>query len=60
MKISNHLLGAEADESVQFQNSPNQSVPFAPIHLLMHFTAGPTLEGAVEWFMKPEAQALPC
>jgi N-acetylmuramoyl-L-alanine amidase len=29
----------------------------SPIYLIMHYTAGPTLEGAVGWFLKPEANA---
>ncbi len=57
MKISNHLLVADEGESVQFKKSPNQSSLISPIYLVMHFTAGLTLDGAVSWFLNPEAQA---
>jgi len=57
MKINNHLLVAEAGEMVQFQKSPNQSTPLNPIYLVMHFTAGTTLDSAVNWFLNPDAKA---
>ena len=57
MKIRNHRVEAEADDHVTFQRSPNQSSPITPIYLLMHYTAGTTLDGAVSWFLNPAAQA---
>jgi N-acetylmuramoyl-L-alanine amidase len=57
MKISNHLLVAENGENVIFKRSPNQSNPFTPIYLVMHYTAGRALDGAVSWFLNPQAQA---
>ncbi len=57
MKINKHMLIGEANESVVFRRSPNQSSSLSPIYLIMHYTAGPTLEGAVSWFLNPTAQA---
>ncbi|MEO8385193.1 MAG: N-acetylmuramoyl-L-alanine amidase [Betaproteobacteria bacterium] len=57
MKIRSNKLVGEAGENISFQKSPNQSEPFAPIYLLLHYTAGTTLDGAVSWFMNPAAQA---
>lgn len=57
MKINKHLLVAEAGESVVFKRSPNQSSILSPLYLIIHYTAGTTLDSAVNWFLKPEAQA---
>lgn len=57
MKIRNHRLAGDPGESVTFQKSPNQSTPITPIYLLVHYTAGTTLDGAVGWFLNPAAQA---
>ncbi|MCP5291281.1 MAG: N-acetylmuramoyl-L-alanine amidase [Burkholderiales bacterium] len=57
MKISNHLLVAEAGDKVSFVKSPNYSSGVSPIYLILHYTAGPTLSGTVSWFQNPEAQA---
>jgi N-acetylmuramoyl-L-alanine amidase len=57
MKITNHLLVAEGGEAIQIQESPHQSAPVFPVYLILHFTAGTTLEGAVNWFLNPEAKA---
>lgn len=57
MRISNHLLVADQGDRVSFINSPNQSSGLAPLYLIMHYTAGPTLDGAVSWFQKTEAKA---
>ncbi len=57
MKISNHLLVGAPGERVSFVKSPNYSSGVSPIYLIMHYTAGPTLSGAVSWFQNPQAQA---
>ncbi len=57
MKISNHLLVAEPGDLVTYDKSPNQAAGISPLYLVMHYTAGPTLDGAVSWFKNPEAQA---
>lgn len=57
MKISNHLLVGAPDEHVTFVKSPNYSNGMSPIYLMMHYTAGINLSGAVSWFQNPDAQA---
>ena len=57
MKIRANRLFAQAGEAISFQKSPNQSDKFSPIYLMVHYTAGCTLEGAVSWFMNPDARA---
>lgn len=57
MKISNHLLVAAPGERLTYVKSPNQAAGISPIYLVMHFTAGPTIDVAVSWFKKLEAQA---
>lgn len=57
MKIEKHLLVAEDGDNLAFDKSPNQSASMSPIYLIMHYTAGTTLDGAVEWFKKEEAKA---
>lgn len=59
MKIRNNRLFGDTAENIAFRKSPNQSAPSSPIYLLMHYTAGTTLDGAVSWFMNPDAQASP-
>jgi N-acetylmuramoyl-L-alanine amidase len=57
MKIRGNKLIGEAGENISFQKSPNQSDAITPIYILVHYTAGTTLDGAVSWFMNPQAQA---
>jgi N-acetylmuramoyl-L-alanine amidase len=57
MRIRNHLLLGDAGEPVSFRKSPNQSSPVSPLYLILHYTAGTSLEGAVSWFLNPDAQA---
>lgn len=57
MKIRANRIFAKSGEPIAFQKSPNQSDSISPIYLLMHYTAGTTLPGAVSWFMNPDAQA---
>jgi len=57
MKIEKHFLVPEDGDNVTIEISPNQSSPMSPIYLIMHYTAGTTLEGAVNWFKKDEARA---
>jgi len=57
VKISNHLLVADSGEKLTYIKSPNQAAGISPIYLIMHYTAGPTLDGAVSWFKNPQAQA---
>jgi N-acetylmuramoyl-L-alanine amidase len=57
MKIRHNQLVADASQKVTFLKSPNQSAPITPIYLLVHYTAGTTLDGALSWFMNPATQA---
>ena len=57
MKIRSNKLRGEAVENVSFQKTPNHSDSFTPIYVLLHYTAGTTLDGAVSWFVTPAAQA---
>lgn len=57
MKISNHQLVGALGERVSFTRSPNFSSGLSPLYLILHYTAGTTLAGAVSWFQNPRAQA---
>lgn len=58
MRIANHRLIAEdGDNDVTFIDTPNQSAPIKPLYLIIHYTAGTSLDGAVSWFRNPAAQA---
>ncbi|MFI8615973.1 N-acetylmuramoyl-L-alanine amidase [Acidovorax sp. NPDC077693] len=57
MKVVDHLLVAEGAERISFVKSPNHSAGISPIYLVIHFTAGTKLNGAVSWFQNPDAQA---
>ena len=57
MKIANHRLAGEGGEAVSFRMSPNHSRGVSPLYLILHYTAGTTLEGAVSWFLDPQARA---
>jgi N-acetylmuramoyl-L-alanine amidase len=60
MKIKNHKLEAEAKEIISFQKSPNTSGAFGsgqPDTIVIHYTAGGSLESSVRWLLKPEAKA---
>jgi len=57
MKVNNHLLFDDQGVQVNFQKSPNQSAGISQLYLVIHYTAGPTLDGAVSWFLNPAAEA---
>ena len=57
VRIVNHLLIGSPGENVSYVKSPNSSSGVSPIYLIMHYTAGTTLAGAVSWFQSPQAQA---
>jgi N-acetylmuramoyl-L-alanine amidase len=57
MLINNHLLVAETGDALSYKPSPNQSGAISPIYLVMHYTADSSLDGAVSWFMNPDAKA---
>ena len=57
MKIIKHLLVAEAGEHVTLLDTPNQSGAISPLYLIMHYTAGTSMDGAVSWLRNPAAKA---
>ena len=56
MEIRDHLLVAGPDEPIAHHPSPNQSSLITPRFLLMHYTAGRTLDGAVAWMSSEESK----
>lgn len=57
MKIQNHRLVGDFGENIKFVESVNSSAGVYPIYLIIHYTAGTSLSGAVSWFQSPEAKA---
>jgi N-acetylmuramoyl-L-alanine amidase len=58
MKIRRHRLHDDDDNPVTFMESPNTgSGRLDPQYLVMHYTAGRSLESSVEWFTQSQAQA---
>lgn len=57
MKVSNHKLINDDGSPVTFIPTRNHSQGISPIYLIIHYTAGGTLDGAASWFQKPEAEA---
>lgn len=58
MKVQGNLLVKENDaERIKFLPTDNKSAPVHPLYLIMHYTAGVSLEGAVNWFLQPQAKA---
>jgi N-acetylmuramoyl-L-alanine amidase len=57
MKVKDQYLFLDDDNQVPFDESPNQSGSIQQMYLIIHYTAGTTLDGAVSWFKKPESKA---
>jgi N-acetylmuramoyl-L-alanine amidase len=58
MQIVNHRLEAtEKSEKISFLATTNQESGITPLYLIMHYTAGMTLDGATTWFQNPIARA---
>ncbi|MDQ3021617.1 MAG: N-acetylmuramoyl-L-alanine amidase [Bacteroidota bacterium] len=58
MKIQNNKLVADPnDPSVSYDNSPNQSGVLNPQYLIIHYTAGRSLNSSRDWFKNPAAKA---
>lgn len=61
MKIENHrLLSTSDDEIIEYSESPNQSENFKnnlPDTLVIHYTAGNSLESSVNWLKNPRSKA---
>lgn len=54
--IKNHRLFKDGIE-VSFIASPNGGAPLAASYLIIHYTAGTTAAGAINWFKNPAAEA---
>lgn len=57
MKINNHRLCADDGSPVEYRETPNKGGAMTPEYLVMHFTAGSSLEGAAAWMCNPQAKA---
>ena len=57
MTANDEFLFADGGTQVELQESPNTSTGISQIYLIMHYTAGPTTEGVVSWFLNPAAKA---
>lgn len=54
--IKGHRLRRDG-ENVRFVSTPNMGGKVQPLYLIMHYTAGPTAEGAISWLANPAAKA---
>lgn len=57
MHIENHRLFIEPGRPAVFVATTNQSREIQPLYLVMHYTAGLGLDGAVSWLASPAANA---
>jgi N-acetylmuramoyl-L-alanine amidase len=57
MRVVNHRLNDDTDNPVRFEETPNKSGTISPRFLIIHYTAGRSLESSVSWFKNPEATA---
>lgn len=57
MKILRHRLYELDDQALPYRRSPNQGGSMQPEYLVVHYTAGATLEGAVASLTNPRARA---
>lgn len=56
MKIRNHRLLNAADQAPIFIPSPNIGGPIRPRYLVIHYTAGGSAEGCIDWFQNPASR----
>ena len=57
VKIRSHKLCDDDGAPIDFQRSPNQSGVISPEFLVMHYTAGTSAKGSVEWLSNSAARA---
>lgn len=57
MKILQHFLHIDDATRVPFAKTPNLGKEFHPEYLVMHYTAGSTAAGAVQWLTNPQSLA---
>lgn len=56
MKVINHLLYTDDDKQVPFVRSPNIQRGLKPAYIVIHYTAGNTVAGAVATLTNPSAK----
>lgn len=57
MKVLNHRLVDNFDNPFAFRDSPNKGGIMTPEYLIMHYTAGGSMDGSVSWLCDPAAKA---
>ncbi|MET0986207.1 MAG: N-acetylmuramoyl-L-alanine amidase [Steroidobacteraceae bacterium] len=57
MDVAGSSLRTDNGQPVEFIRSPNQSAGLDRRFLILHYTAGLTAQGAIEWFKNPAAKA---
>ena len=57
MRVVSHRLVHEDGNPVRFERTPNQSGLITPRFLVIHYTAGRSLEGAVAWLADKQSKA---
>jgi len=57
MRVVNHRLIRDKDKPVPFEATPNQSGVITPRFLVIHYTAGRSLQSTVGWFKQKQAKA---
>ncbi|MCX7672742.1 MAG: N-acetylmuramoyl-L-alanine amidase [Thiobacillaceae bacterium] len=57
MKIRKHRLLHEDGSPVRFEPTPNMGGLLKPEYLILHYTAGGSLDGSIAWFKNPHAKA---
>lgn len=56
MKIRNHRLQADDGHELAFAPSPNIGGVIVPQYLILHYTAGSSAAGTIDWFKNPASK----
>ena len=57
MKIKNHRLFFENNKQIPFVATRNKGENIEPKYLIMHYTASPSAQSAINWFNNPRSRA---
>ncbi len=57
MIIKNHMMYYANGDAVEYVQTPNKSGTVNPLYLIIHYTAGTSFDGAINWFSNPRAKA---
>ncbi len=57
MIVKNHTLFTNDGNQIDFVDTPNKSGTISPLYLIMHYTAGTSFSGAVNWLANKQAKA---